>query len=249
LNAVKKKKNKITKAELDEAKEVVMMGRSRRLVMSEDTRRLTAFHEGGHALVSLYTEGAYPVYKATLAPRGGALGMVHHLPSEELLQSKEHLLSRLDTCMAGRAAEELIFGPDKITGGARNDFEKATELALEMVTKLGMSPKIGPVSYSQPELEKLSPAMKDEIATEVRYLLETSYARVMELLKRKRPQLKALAEALLEKETLDLKEIKDVIKWDPKDVEPPANSSKSSFKSAEVTKPAARRQGSQGATR
>jgi ATP-dependent metalloprotease len=232
IEAVKKKRPKITMVDLDDAKEIVMMGRARpTLIVSPEVRRLTAFHEGGHALVSVYTTGGDPVYKATLVPRGGALGMVTHLPSDELLQSRESLLHNLDTAMAGRAAEELIFGKDKITGGAASDFAKATAIATSMVVSLGMSERIGPVHYSKSELEKLSPAMKDAIAEEVRMLLDTSYTRVLSLLKERKPQLEKLAHALLEKETLSIEQIKEVIQFDPKDVEPPANSTKSSFQS------------------
>jgi len=228
IEAVKKKKNKVSMAELDESKEIIIMGRERKsLVISPEYRRLTAFHEGGHALVSILTSGGDPVYKATLVPRGQALGMVTHLPKEELLKSKENLLHLLDTCMAGRAAEELIFGPDKVTGGAENDFLQATRIATHMVTKLGMGEKLGHVHYEQ--LKDMSPEVRDLIASEVKLLLDRSYARVFDLLKKKQPQLTALAQALLDRETLNQEEIKKIIGFRVVDMEPPANTTVSPY--------------------
>jgi len=215
---------------LDEAKDIIMMGRARKsMVITPEVKAITAHHEAGHALVSLLTEGGNPIYKATLIPRGNALGMVTNLPKEDQLMTKESMLHRLDVCMGGRAAEELIFGKDKITGGAANDFAQATWLARHMICQLGMSVRLGPVHYSSQDLAHLSPAMKDIIDEEVRLLLDNSYHRVFELLKKKKNQLCVLAKALLEKETLSSDEIKRVIKWHPLDVEPAANTSKSTF--------------------
>lgn len=127
----------------------MVLGRQRKsLIVSDSTRKLTSFHEAGHALVALFTSGASPIHKATLVPRGHALGMVQQLANDDLMYTREELLAGLDVAMGGRAAEELIFGSSKVTQGAGSDFQQATRKAKAMVTHLGMSDKIGKVSYA-----------------------------------------------------------------------------------------------------
>ncbi|OEL23174.1 ATP-dependent zinc metalloprotease FTSH 9, chloroplastic/mitochondrial, partial [Dichanthelium oligosanthes] len=169
---------------------------------------LTAYHESGHAIVALNTQGAHPIHKATILPRGSALGMVTQLPSQdETSISKKQLLARLDVCMGGRVAEELIFGEDNVTTGARNDLHTATELAQYMVSNCGMSDAIGPVHVK----ERPSVEMQSRIDAEVVKLLREAYGRVKRLLKKHEKQLHALANALLEHETLTADEIHKVV--------------------------------------
>jgi ATP-dependent Zn protease len=128
---------------LERAREDTQMGRERKsAVLSEETRRLTAYHEGGHAIVSLFTNSSSDLHKATIIPRGQSLGHVSKLPNEENFTTKEKLMADLDVCMGGRVAEEIIFGPDKVTPGARSDFQQATAIAKSMVTNYGMSEKV-----------------------------------------------------------------------------------------------------------
>ncbi|AQK96686.1 ATP-dependent zinc metalloprotease FTSH 9, chloroplastic/mitochondrial [Zea mays] len=169
---------------------------------------LTAYHESGHAIVALNTQGAHPIHKATILPRGSALGMVTQLPSQdETSISKKQLLARLDVCMGGRVAEELIFGEDNVTTGARNDLHTATELAQYMVSNCGMSDAIGPVHVK----ERPSIEMQSRIDAEVVKLLREAYGRVKRLLRKHEKQLHALANALLERETLTADEINKVV--------------------------------------
>ncbi|EMS48582.1 ATP-dependent zinc metalloprotease FTSH 9, chloroplastic/mitochondrial [Triticum urartu] len=169
---------------------------------------LTAYHESGHAIVALNTKGAHPIHKATILPRGSALGMVTQLPSQdETSISKKQLLARLDVCMGGRVAEELIFGEENVTTGARNDLHTATELAQYMVSNCGMSNAIGPVHVK----ERPSVDMQSRIDAEVGRLLREAYERVTHLLKKHEKQLHALANALLERETLTADEINKVV--------------------------------------
>ncbi|RDX74568.1 ATP-dependent zinc metalloprotease FTSH 9, chloroplastic/mitochondrial, partial [Mucuna pruriens] len=171
---------------------------------------LTAYHESGHAIVALNTEGAHPIHKATIMPRGSALGMVTQLPSsDETSISKKQLLARLDVCMGGRVAEELIFGQDNVTTGASSDLHTATELAQYMVSNCGMSDAIGPVHIK----ERPSSEMQSRIDAEasVVKLLREAYDRVKALLKKHEKALHVLANALLEYETLSAEEIRRIL--------------------------------------
>ncbi|KAK6121834.1 hypothetical protein DH2020_044447 [Rehmannia glutinosa] len=200
---------KLTAGQLEFAKDRIIMGTERKtMFLSEESKKLTAYHESGHAIVALNTEGAHPIHKATIMPRGSALGMVTQLPSnDETSISKKQLLARLDVCMGGRVAEELIFGEDHITTGASSDLNSATELAQYMVSTCGMSDAIGPVHIK----ERPGSEMQSRIDAEVVKLLRDAYNRVKALLKKHEKALHALANALLEYETLNAEEIKRVI--------------------------------------
>ncbi|XP_021729036.1 ATP-dependent zinc metalloprotease FTSH 11, chloroplastic/mitochondrial-like [Chenopodium quinoa] len=200
---------KLTSSQLEFAKDRILMGTERKtMFITEDSKKLTAYHESGHAIVALNTEGAHPIHKATIIPRGSALGMVTQLPSnDETSVSKRQLLARLDVCMGGRVAEELIFGQDYITTGASSDLNTATELAQYMVTSCGMSDAIGPVHIK----ERPGSDMQSRIDAEVVKLLRDAYDRVKSLLKKHEKALHALANALLEYETLSSEDIKRIL--------------------------------------
>ncbi|KAB2033211.1 hypothetical protein ERO13_D04G002800v2 [Gossypium hirsutum] len=201
--------DKLTAAQLEYAKDRILMGTERKtMFLTEESKKLTAYHESGHAIVAFNTEGAHPIHKATIMPRGSALGMVTQLPSsDETSTSKKQLLARLDVCMGGRVAEELIFGQDHITTGASSDLHTATELAQYMVSNCGMSDTIGPVHIK----ERPSSEMQSRIDAEVVKLLREAYDRVKALLKKQEKALHALANALLEYETLSAEEIKRIL--------------------------------------
>jgi len=156
------------------AKDKIIMGAERTsAVIEEQNRRIIAFHEGGHALVAMLTPGAMPVHKATIMPRGSALGMVSQLPEkDELSWTRQQLVARMDVAFGGRAAEELMFGNDQITSGASSDIEAATRVATAMVTRYGMSPKVGPVLYKEEDFANLSPGTRDDIDKEIKLLLQ-----------------------------------------------------------------------------
>ncbi|KAG2709704.1 hypothetical protein I3760_05G253600 [Carya illinoinensis] len=200
---------KLTASQLEFAKDRIMMGTERKtMFISEESKKLTAYHESGHAIVAFNTEAAHPIHKATIMPRGSALGMVTQLPSsDETSVSKKQLLARLDVCMGGRVAEELIFGQDYVTTGASSDLHTATELAHYMVSNCGMSDTIGPVHIK----ERPSSEMQSRIDAEVVRLLRDAYDRVKALLKKHEKALHALANALLEYETLSAEEIKRIL--------------------------------------
>ncbi|KAK1415204.1 hypothetical protein QVD17_30977 [Tagetes erecta] len=200
---------KLNAAQLEFAKDRIIMGTERKtMFLSEDSKKLTAYHESGHAIVALNTDGAHPIHKATIVPRGSALGMVTQLPSnDETSVSKKQLLARLDVCMGGRVAEELIFGPDYVTTGASSDLQSATEIAQYMVSSYGMSDAIGPVHLK----ERPGSEMQTRIDAEVVKLLKDAYDRVKFLLKKHEKSLHALANALLEHETLNAEEIKRIL--------------------------------------
>jgi len=191
------------------------MGHERKsAVLSEESRRLTAFHEGGHALVALRTPGAMPLHKATIMPRGSSLGMVQQLPDkDETSISLRQMRARLDVCMGGRVAEELAFGPDAVTSGARSDLQQATALARHMVAECGMSDVIGPVCVADGPAGRWRPSAATErvVDDEVRRMLRESEARVRELLGSARAELCAVAAALLERETLTGDEVRAVV--------------------------------------
>ncbi|KAL0542473.1 hypothetical protein IC582_022587 [Cucumis melo] len=200
---------KLNSSQLEFAKDRIVMGTERKtMFLSEESKKLTAYHESGHAIVAFNTEGAHPIHKATIMPRGSALGMVTQLPSsDETSISKKQLLARLDVCMGGRVAEEIIFGEDHITTGASSDLNTATELAQYMVSSCGMSDAIGPVHIK----ERPSSELQSRIDAEVVKLLRDAYDRVKALLKKHEKALHALSNALLEYETLSAEEIKRIL--------------------------------------
>ena len=221
IEAVKQGKNSVSMKDLIEAKEVISMGRARTTDVGIKTKKVTAYHESGHAIVSLYTKGSKPIYKATILPRGDALGFVASINDDEFMMTKESLLAQLDVCMGGRAAEEIFNGKTQITTGASSDFNKATNIATKMVTQWGMSPKIGKVYYSTENLSKLSPELQNIINKEVKRLLDESFHRATKLIKKHKNKLELLANELIKKETLSGDEIKTLIKWSENDkIEP-----------------------------
>ena len=225
LTAARRNKRMVTQAEFEEAKDKVMMGAERKsLVMTEEEKMLTAYHEGGHAIVGLNVIATDPIHKATIIPRGRALGMVMQLPErDKLSMSLEQMTSRLAIMMGGRVAEELIFGREKVTSGASSDIEQATRLARMMVTRWGLSEELGTVSYGENQDEvflgmsvsrtqNASEATVQKIDTEIRRFVEEGYQHATRILTEKRADLEALAKGLLEYETLTGEEIQDLLK-------------------------------------
>jgi cell division protease FtsH len=225
LTAARRNKRMVTQAEFEEAKDKVMMGAERKsLVMTEEEKMLTAYHEGGHAIVGLNVIATDPIHKATIIPRGRALGMVMQLPErDKLSMSLEQMTSRLAIMMGGRVAEELVFGREKVTSGAASDIEQATRLARMMVTRWGLSEELGTVSYGEnqdevflgmsvPRTQNASEATVQKIDTEIRRLVEEGYNQATKILTERRADLEALAKGLLEYETLTGDEIIDLLK-------------------------------------
>lgn len=236
LLAARKNKTKVTSKDFDEAKDKVLMGAERKsMAMDENEKKLTAFHEAGHAICSLFVEETDPIHKATIIPRGRALGMVQQLPEKDQYSySKTKMLSRLIIMMGGRVAEELKFGPQKVTSGASSDIAAATNLARSMVTEWGMSDKLGPVLYAENTGEVFlgksvtqSRNMSEETARlvdeEIKTLVMNAYNGATKLLKEHQKDWEKLAEALIEYETLTGEEIKDLLDGKPinKDAEAP----------------------------
>ena len=224
LMAARRNKRMVTQAEFEDAKDKVMMGAERKsLVMTEEEKLLTAYHEGGHAILALNVVATDPVHKATIIPRGRALGMVMQLPErDKLSMSYEQMTSRLIIMMGGRVAEEMIFGKDKVTSGAQSDIEQATRLARMMVTRWGFSPELGAVSYGENQDEvflgmsvartqNVSEATAQKIDSEIRRLVEEGHNEARKILEAKRGDLETLAKGLLEFETLSGDEIVDLL--------------------------------------
>ncbi|PPR97060.1 hypothetical protein GOBAR_AA23625 [Gossypium barbadense] len=195
----------VTMTDLEFAKDKIILGSERKsAVISEESLKLTAFHEAGHALVAIHTNGALPVHKATIVPRGSSLGMVSQLPEKDQTSfSRKQMLARLDVAMGGRVAEELIFGENEVTSGAVSDLENATNLARRMVTRYGMSKEVGPVTHFYNDNGKsMSTETRLLIEKEVRELLERAYNNAKTILTTHCKEHYALAKALLEHETL-----------------------------------------------
>jgi ATP-dependent metalloprotease FtsH len=212
IEATKRHEKKIRMRLLEDALLNVAMGRERKsLLLSDHVKRLCAYHEAGHAIVALHTAGASAIRKATLIPRGHALGMVNFLPKDDSLVTKKELQAQMDVAMGGRVAEELFYGPNEVTQGAGSDFKQATSIAKQMVTKLGMSEKVGPIHLGERDLKQLSPDMHNLVENEIRRLLDESYSRSRQVLTDKKEQVNRLAAALLKYETLSLEEINLVI--------------------------------------
>jgi ATP-dependent metalloprotease len=212
VTAATKNQKSITQKDFEHALDRVMMGVERTsAVVPEQVRVVTAYHEGGHALVALRTEGAMPVFKATIVPRGHALGMVQQLPTEtNMMQvSKAQLLASIDVCMAGRVAEELMFGPDQITSGASSDLVKATKIARDMVANYGMMQSH--VGVAVVDVKSASPDTLRIVDGEIKAILDASYARVKALLVQHKNDLDRIAKELLDKETLTVDELKQLV--------------------------------------
>ena len=225
LLAARKNKKIVTMVDFEEAKDKVMMGSERRsLVMSQDEKELTAYHEGGHAIVTLNQPASDPIHKATIIPRGRALGMVMRLPErDQLSMSREKMLADITVAMGGRVAEEIIFGDEKVTSGASSDIEMATKMARNMVTKYGMSDKLGTIQYGENEEEvflgrsvqkhqNVSEETAKVIDSEIRGIVDTCYENARKILKDKINDLHALAKGLIEYETLSGDEIIELLR-------------------------------------
>ncbi|MDZ4372272.1 MAG: ATP-dependent zinc metalloprotease FtsH [Phenylobacterium sp.] len=225
LMAARKERRMVTMRDFEDAKDKVMMGAERRsMVMTEEEKTLTAYHEGGHALVALSVPATDPVHKATIIPRGRALGMVMQLPErDKFSMSYEQMTSRLAILFGGRVAEEIIFGKEKITSGASSDISQATKLARAMVTKWGFSERLGSVEYGENQEEvflghsvarnqNVSEETSKIIDEEVRRLVEGGEQEARRILTEKMDSLHTLAKALLEFETLSGDEIVNVLK-------------------------------------
>ncbi|KAI2648859.1 ATP-dependent zinc metalloprotease YME1L1 [Labeo rohita] len=211
LKAAADGKDLVTMKELEFAKDKLLMGPERRSVeIDKRNKMITAYHESGHAIVAYYTKDAMPINKATIMPRGPSLGHVSLLPeNDRWSETRAQLLAQMDVSMGGRVAEELVFGNDHITTGASSDFDGATKIAQMMVTRFGMSDKLGVMTYN--DLTNYSPETQAAVEQEVRVLLQNSYERAKKLLKTYSKEHKLLADALLTYETLDAKEIKMIL--------------------------------------
>ena len=224
LLAARRGKRLVAMKEFEEAKDKVMMGTERKsMVMTEDEKRMTAYHEAGHAIVALHEPASDPIHKATIIPRGRALGMVMRLPERDNYSyHRDKMYANLAVSMGGRVAEELIFGYDKVSSGASSDISYATSLARDMVTRWGMSDTLGPLQYADADEEVFlgysvnrQRQMSDETARaidkEIRRIVDEGYDRARHLLQENREELETLAKALLEFETLSGDEIKQLL--------------------------------------
>jgi len=240
LLAARRNKQKVAMVDFEDAKDKVMLGIERRsLVLSDEERKLTAYHEAGHALVSVRVPGLDPVHKVTIVPRGRALGLTFSLPEEDRHNyTKSYILGRLAMAYGGRVAEELIFGPDKVTTGAAQDIQQATEMARRMVTQFGMSDAVGPIAVGEKEQQiflgrdisqrhEVSERTAELVDTEVKRILDAAFERARGILGGDMDTLHKMAEALLERETLDREEVelltagKDLPAYVPPAPEPP----------------------------
>ncbi|WP_373087455.1 ATP-dependent zinc metalloprotease FtsH [Sneathiella sp.] len=245
LLAARKSRRLVTQQEFEEAKDKVMMGAERRsMVMSEEEKKLTAYHEGGHALVGMHMKASDPIHKATIIPRGRALGMVMRLPEKDSYSlRRDQCLAHLAVAMGGRIAEEMIFGHDAVTTGASGDIKMATDMARRMVTEWGLSDKLGPLLYGSNQEEvflghsvaqqkNLSDATAQLIDQEVRRFVEEGEETARKILNEHIDQLHRVAKGLLEYETLSGKEIKILMDGGtidrPEDMEAPVDKGPSS---------------------
>jgi cell division protease FtsH len=224
LLAARKNKRVVTMSDVEEAKDKVMMGAERRsMVMTEDEKKLTAYHEGGHAIVALNEKASDPIHKATIIPRGRALGMVMRLPERDQLSiTREKMYSDIAVAMGGRIAEEIIFGHDKVTSGASSDIDMVTKMAKNMVTKWGMSKELGPIAFADNEEEvflgrsvtqtqNMSEETAKKVDSEIKKIVDQGYKRAQSVLTDKIDDLHKLAKALLMYETLSGDEIRDLV--------------------------------------
>ena len=228
LLAARRGKRVVTMVELEDAKDKVLMGAERRsMAMTDEEKKLTAYHEGGHAIVALNVKGSDPIHKATIIPRGRALGMVMRLPERDQLSiTREKMLADICVAFGGRIAEEQTFGHEKVTTGAMSDIEMATRLARAMVTRFGMSDELGPLAYAENQDEvflghtiarqqNVSEATAQKIDQEIRTIINNCYQRAQEILQQHAEDLQTLAKGLLEYETLTGDEIVALLKGIP----------------------------------
>jgi ATP-dependent metalloprotease len=222
LKASHLERKRVSMPDLEFACDKIRMGAERKSAhISEENLKLTAYHEGGHALVALRTKGSQPIHKATIMPRGQALGMVSYLPEKDLLNmSKEQLLAHIDVCMGGRVAEELIFGMDQVTTGASSDLMQATDTARQMITQYGMSATLGPMFYTRDELTRLSSATREAIEAEVNTMVRKAEANARRILTHHSDELHKLAGGLIAHETLSKAEIDLVLAGKKLDTKP-----------------------------
>jgi cell division protease FtsH len=261
LLAARRNKRMVTQHEFEDAKDKVMMGAERKsMAMSEEEKRLTAYHEAGHAIVALNVPAADPVHKATIIPRGRALGMVMQLPEGDRYSMKlKQMTSRLAIMMGGRVAEEIVFGEENVTSGAQSDIEQATKLARAMVTRWGYSKQLGTVAYGDNQEEvflghsvtrnqNVSEATSQKIDAEIRKLVEEGHALATRIIEEKRAELEALAKGLLEFETLTGEEIRELLKGKRpnRDASTPPSSSEPSSSVPAAGKASGRRKSSSG---
>jgi cell division protease FtsH len=228
LLAARAGKRLVTMVDFEAAKDKIMMGAERRsMVMTDEEKRLTAYHEAGHAVVAYHTPASDPIHKATIIPRGRALGMVMRLPEGDRISvSREKLNADISVAMGGRVAEEMIFGHEKVTAGAASDIEQATKIARHMVTQWGMSDRLGPVGYAENTQEvflghavtqskNVSEATAQQIDAEIRRIIDDGYATARSILNDELDRLHDLASALLEHETLNGDEIGSILRGEP----------------------------------
>ena len=225
LLAARRSRRLVSMAEFEDAKDKVMMGAERKsMAMTEDERKLTAYHEGGHALVALHMKASDPIHKATIIPRGRALGMVMRLPERDRLSvTREKFHADLAVAMGGRVAEEVIFGHKNVTSGASSDIKMATQLARAMVTQYGMSDDLGPVSYQDNEEEvflghsvarqqNMSEKTQEKIDAEIRHIVDGAYKKAYAIITKYKKQLDIIAKGLMTYETLTGIEIRNLLK-------------------------------------
>jgi cell division protease FtsH len=234
LFAARANRRTVTMDEFERAKDKIMMGAERKsMVMDDNEKKLTAYHEAGHAIVGLSVPDHDPVYKVSIIPRGRALGITMFLPeADRYSTSKRRLESRIATLFGGRVAEELIFGHEYVTTGASNDIERATEIARSMVTKWGLSDKLGPQTYAEDEGEvflgrsvtqhkQVSDVTAHVIDEEIRILIDANFQRAKEILQRDMDKLHKMADALIKYETIDDSQIADIMQG--REPKPPAD--------------------------
>ena len=219
LLSARRNKLKITMREFEDARDKVMMGAERRtLAMTDEEKEMTAYHEAGHAIVGLNMPGSLPIHKATIIPRGRALGMVQYMPErDQISQSRQEMIARMAMAMGGRAAEEIHFGYDKVSSGASSDIEQVTRIATAMVTEWGLSDAVGPIAYKNTDQQSfhpgigrgssISPETASLIESEIKRIITEAHDTATKILKKKKKNWVTLAEALLEYETLSGDEI------------------------------------------
>lgn len=248
LLSARRNKLKITMREFEDARDKVMMGAERRtLAMTDEEKEMTAYHEAGHAIVGLNMEGSLPIHKATIIPRGRALGMVQYMPErDQISQSRQEMIARMAMAMGGRAAEELHFGYDKVTSGASSDIEQVTRIATAMVTEWGLSDEIGPIAYKDTDQQSfhpgigrgsaISPETAKLIESEIKRFVDEAHETATKILKKKKKDWVALAEALLEYETLSGDEITVLLSDGIKPKRPDGKSGKPAVSAVPTTK-------------